>query len=41
VKSGAGMSALPIIAVEHEPDLVRLLDSIPELRLPFGPDHSP
>jgi DNA-binding transcriptional LysR family regulator len=35
VKSGAGMSALPIIAVEHEPELVRLFDSIPELRLPF------
>jgi DNA-binding transcriptional LysR family regulator len=35
VKSGAGLSPLPIIAVEHEPDLVRLFDSIPELRLPF------
>jgi DNA-binding transcriptional LysR family regulator len=35
VKSGAGISPLPIIAVEREPDLVRLFDKIPELRLPF------
>ena len=33
--SGAGISPLPVIAVEHETDLVRLFDSIPELRLPF------
>ena len=35
VKSGAGVSPLPVIAVEREPDLARLFDSIPELRLPF------
>jgi DNA-binding transcriptional LysR family regulator len=35
VKSGAGISPLPIIAVEGEPDLVCLFDSISELRLPF------
>jgi len=35
VKSGAGLSALPIIAVELEPDLIRLFDSIPKLTLPF------
>jgi DNA-binding transcriptional LysR family regulator len=35
VKSGAGISPLPIVAVMHEPDLVCLFDKIPELRLPF------
>lgn len=35
VKSGAGLSPLPVIAVEGEPDVVRLFDQIPELRLPF------
>jgi DNA-binding transcriptional LysR family regulator len=35
VKSGAGISPLPVIAVEGEPEVVRLFDSIPELRLPF------
>jgi len=35
VKSGAGISPLPVITVEEEPDVVRLFDSIPELRLPF------
>ena len=35
VKSGAGISPLPVIAVEHEPDVVCLFGSIPELRLPF------
>jgi DNA-binding transcriptional LysR family regulator len=35
VKSGAAISPLPIIAVEGEADVVRLFDSIPELRLPF------
>ena len=35
VKSGAGISPLPVIAVEGEPDLVSLFDSIPELRLPL------
>jgi DNA-binding transcriptional LysR family regulator len=35
VTSGAGISPLPVIAVERETDLVRLFGSIPELRLPF------
>jgi DNA-binding transcriptional LysR family regulator len=35
VKSGAGISPLPVIAVESEPDVVCLFNSIPELRLPF------
>src|SRR6185437_4776459 len=35
VRSGAGISPLPMIAVEHEPDLVCLFDNIAELRLPF------
>lgn len=35
VKSGAAISPLPVIAVEQEPDVIRLFDSIPELRLPF------
>ena len=35
VKSGAGISPLPMIAVENETDLVCLFDSIPALRLPF------
>jgi DNA-binding transcriptional LysR family regulator len=35
VKSGAGISPLPVIAVEGEPDVVRLFDRIRELRLPF------
>jgi len=35
VKSGAGISPLPVIAVEGEPEVIRLFDSIPELRLPF------
>ena len=35
VKSGAGISPLPVIAVEGEPDVVCLFDSIDELRLPF------
>jgi DNA-binding transcriptional LysR family regulator len=34
-KSGAGVSALPIVAAEQEPDLVRLFDSIPDLRLGY------
>jgi DNA-binding transcriptional LysR family regulator len=29
VKSGAGLAPLPVAAVEHEPDLVRLLGSVP------------
>ncbi len=36
VKSGAGISPLPVIAVENEPDVVCLFDAIPELRLPFN-----
>ena len=35
VKSGAGISPLPMVAVEGEPDVVRLFASIPELELPF------
>jgi DNA-binding transcriptional LysR family regulator len=35
VKSGAGVSPLPVIAVQHEPDVVCLFDEIQELRLPF------
>lgn len=35
VKSGAGISPLPMVAVEGEPEVVRLFDSIPELGLPF------
>ncbi len=35
VKSGAGISPLPMIAAQHEPDLVCLFDKIPDLRLPF------
>jgi len=35
VKSGAGISPLPMIAVQQEPDLVCLFDKIPDLRLPF------
>lgn len=35
VKSGAAISPLPIIAVEDEPDVIRLFNSIPELTLPF------
>jgi DNA-binding transcriptional LysR family regulator len=35
VKSGAGISPLPVIAVDGEPDVECLFDSIPELRLPF------
>jgi DNA-binding transcriptional LysR family regulator len=35
VKSGAGVSPLPVIAIQNEPDIVRLFDQIPELRLPF------
>ena len=35
VKSGAGISPLPVIAVQHEPDFVCLFDKIPALRLPF------
>jgi DNA-binding transcriptional LysR family regulator len=35
VKSGAGLAPLPIAAVEHEPDLVRLLGSVPVLTLHF------
>jgi DNA-binding transcriptional LysR family regulator len=35
VKSGAGLAPLPIAAVEHEPDLVRLLGSAPVLTLHF------
>jgi DNA-binding transcriptional LysR family regulator len=35
VKSGAGLSPLPVIAAENEPDVVCLFNSIPELRLPF------
>src|SRR5207253_9408842 len=34
VKSGAGLSPLPVIAVEAESDLICLFDSIAELRLP-------
>jgi DNA-binding transcriptional LysR family regulator len=35
VKSGAGISPLPVIAIQGEPDIVRLFDRVPELRLPF------
>jgi DNA-binding transcriptional LysR family regulator len=35
-KSGAGLCPLPMIAVEREPDLVRVFGNIPELRLPFN-----
>jgi DNA-binding transcriptional LysR family regulator len=35
VKSGAGLSPLPVIAVQREPDLVQLFEPVPELRLPF------
>ena len=35
VKSGAGVSPLPVIAVQNERDLVRMFGSVPELRLPF------
>jgi DNA-binding transcriptional LysR family regulator len=35
VESGAGISPLPVIAVENETDVVCLFDAIPELRLPF------
>jgi DNA-binding transcriptional LysR family regulator len=35
VKSGAGISPLPVIAAENESDVVCLFNSIPELRLPF------
>jgi DNA-binding transcriptional LysR family regulator len=35
VKSGAGLSPLPVIAAQGERDLIRVLGSIPELRLPF------
>jgi DNA-binding transcriptional LysR family regulator len=35
VRSGAGLAPLPIFAVDHEPDLVRLLGSVPVLTLHF------
>jgi DNA-binding transcriptional LysR family regulator len=35
VRSGAGVAPLPVIAVQHEPDVVCLFDKVPELRLPF------
>lgn len=35
MKSGAGLAPLPIAAVEHEHDLVRLLGSVPVLTLHF------
>ena len=35
VKSRAGISPLPMIAAQPEPDLVCLFDKIPDLRLPF------
>jgi DNA-binding transcriptional LysR family regulator len=35
VKSGAGLAPLPVAAVEHEQDLVRLLGSVPVLTLHF------
>ena len=35
VKSGAGLAPLPVVAVENEPDLVRLLGSAPVLTLHF------
>jgi DNA-binding transcriptional LysR family regulator len=35
VKSGAGIAPLPIVAVEHEPDLVRLLGPVPVLTLHY------
>lgn len=35
VRSGAGISPLPMIAVHHEPDIACLFGGIPELRLPF------
>lgn len=35
VKSGAGLAPLPVVAVEHEQDLVRLLGSVPVLTLHF------
>lgn len=34
-KSGPGISPLPMIAAQQEPDLVCLFDKIPDLRLPF------
>ena len=35
VKSGAGLAPLPVAAVEHEQDLVRLLGAVPALTLHF------
>jgi DNA-binding transcriptional LysR family regulator len=35
VRSGAGLSPLPVIAVEHDDDIVRVFDTSPELRIPF------
>jgi DNA-binding transcriptional LysR family regulator len=35
VKSGAGLAPLPVVAVENEPDLVRLLGSAPVVTLHF------
>ena len=34
-KSGAGICPMPVIVGESEPDLVRLLDPVPELATPF------
>jgi DNA-binding transcriptional LysR family regulator len=34
-KSGAGITPMPIIVGDSEPDLVRLLDSVPTLATPF------
>jgi len=35
VKSGAGLAPLPVVAVENEPDLIRLMGSAPPLTLHF------
>jgi DNA-binding transcriptional LysR family regulator len=35
VKSGAGLAPLPVVAVENEPDLVRVLGSAPVVTLHF------
>ena len=35
VKSGAGLAPLPVVAVENEPDLIRLMGSAPPLTLLF------
>jgi len=35
VKSGAGLAPLPVVAVQNEPDLVRLLSPAPVVTLHF------